>query len=263
MEFDDCRRLRCLSLLAQPLCRNRLRCGWNPALPYNPQFGTDKKVTWQNLSQQVPPANPQFGRGEELAWWQKPAPGYRPPLSLPTTAGLSPFVRNALIGVALIVVLVVLVNFAFTPAELRGFWRWLDSMHLGDSRVVSFTLLGLLLFGVGAFTRHTIIQKYGSAAFGYGEAALGLALILMAIGGWRHGNIWLPVAGGMGWLGYIFIVWGWRNIQANQGQIVAPQVLPEMVPSHDTHSAGWATPQELNTVWDGRKSHSDEGTVWD
>jgi len=45
--------------------------------------------------------------------------------------------------------------------------------------------------------------------------------------------------------------------------IPKPPKVPDMVPSHDTPSARWATPKEIDDIWDSKKPKGDEGTVWD
>jgi hypothetical protein len=90
-------------------------------------------------------------------------------------------------------------------------------------------------------------------------------LAYAVVGGYYH---YTPLLHAVAWgfAGWVLFFSGMNLVQqypAPQQQSVAPQAPPQMVPSHDTHSAGWATPQEIHSVWDGRKSHSDEGTVWD
>jgi len=93
----------------------------------------------------------------------------------------------------------------------------------------------------------------------------GMAFLLYAvIGGYYH---YSPLLHAVAWgfAGWILFFVGKDLLEQYRptSQAVVPVAPPEMVPSHDTHSAGWATPQEIHSVWDGRKSHSDEGTVWD
>jgi hypothetical protein len=42
-----------------------------------------------------------------------------------------------------------------------------------------------------------------------------------------------------------------------------PPQAPDMAPSHDTHSAGWATRQEVDQAWGGRRLNPDEEVVPD
>ena len=118
---------------------------------------------------------------------------------------------------------------AFTPAGMQRFTagaaghiQWLAGSPDGN-RVGSFTLFGLGVVAVIGVIRGTIIRAYGLGAFGKIEFLLGTALLCGSYFEWHLGQIGLLLAGGMAWGAYILLVWGWRNIQNDQGPAYAPE----------------------------------------
>ncbi|MDR3534654.1 MAG: hypothetical protein P4L90_29330, partial [Rhodopila sp.] len=154
--------------------------------------------------------------------------------------------------------------------QIFGAWlavniQWLTSSPDGN-RVAAFAGLVLAVVGIYAFIRAIIIKSYGSAAFGWGQVSIGIILVCVAGYGWHLSQIHLLPAIGMAVVGFIIISKGSDNITNDEGapQSPPPQ-FPEQIPMHDTHSARWASADEMGSAWGGKQSNSneDEGTVWD
>lgn len=134
-----------------------------------------------------------------------------------------------------------LATVAFTPAGMQHFLALLVGhiQFLAGSaegnRVATCAVFGVGVVGIIAFIRSTIVKHYGLGAFGYLQLFLGVALLCGAVGEWHLNQIGLLLMLGLGWAAYILIVWGWRNVQNDQGATYAPEFQAQELPEQKVY----------------------------
>lgn len=133
---------------------------------------------------------------------------------------------------------------------------WLLQSPEGN-RVVSFTVFVLVIVGMIALFRAAVVRRYGSAAFGWGQVALGLALLCFAGDSWHLGHIGILAALAIGFVGLMLMSGGSDNIRKDQGATAAPpkkDLRIELPPQTVYGKAQPASPREIDEALRDRAS---------
>src|SRR5208282_2283548 len=93
------------------------------------------------------------------------------------------------------------------------------------------------------------------------ELFLGTALLCGAVSEWHLNQLGLLWAAGIVWGGYILVVWGWQNVQNNQGPTgIVPQFQSQELPEQIVYGdARPATDEEIDRALRPKPKDSNRG----